>query len=116
MWFSFTAVGAVTTCIIIVSLWEKFQTNPTITGKYLSFLVIDTFQQIRFAFLMKKVLMPNYNECGTVEDFQLTSIFLVIGIKQFELNYLETGNIDFLYCLIRFRIPMLFKITEISLA
>ncbi|KAI5631548.1 amiloride-sensitive sodium channel domain-containing protein [Phthorimaea operculella] len=32
MWFSFTAVGAVTTCIIIVSLWEKFQTNPTITG------------------------------------------------------------------------------------
>lgn len=33
MWFSFTAVGAVTTCIIIVSLWEKFQTNPTITGK-----------------------------------------------------------------------------------
>lgn len=33
MWFSFTAVGAVTTCIIIVSLWEKFQTNPTITGE-----------------------------------------------------------------------------------
>ncbi|XP_063379360.1 sodium channel protein Nach [Cydia fagiglandana] len=32
MWFSFCAVGAVTTCIIIVSLWEKFQTNPTITG------------------------------------------------------------------------------------
>ncbi|XP_041976407.1 sodium channel protein Nach-like isoform X6 [Aricia agestis] len=32
MWFSFTAVGAVATCIIIVSLWEKFQTNPTITG------------------------------------------------------------------------------------
>ncbi|KAJ0179941.1 hypothetical protein K1T71_004532 [Dendrolimus kikuchii] len=32
MWFSFTAIGAVTTCIIIVSLWEKFQTNPTITG------------------------------------------------------------------------------------
>ncbi|KAL0892231.1 hypothetical protein ABMA27_015417 [Loxostege sticticalis] len=32
MWFSFTAVGAVTTCIIIISLWEKFQTNPTITG------------------------------------------------------------------------------------
>ncbi|XP_063531962.1 sodium channel protein Nach [Cydia strobilella] len=32
MWFSFCSVGAVTTCIIIVSLWEKFQTNPTITG------------------------------------------------------------------------------------
>ncbi|XP_077287685.1 sodium channel protein Nach-like [Arctopsyche grandis] len=32
MWFCFTSVGAVATCIIIVSLWEKFQTNPTITG------------------------------------------------------------------------------------
>ncbi|XP_046960505.1 sodium channel protein Nach-like isoform X2 [Vanessa cardui] len=32
MWFSFTSIGAVATCIIIVSLWEKFQTNPTITG------------------------------------------------------------------------------------
>ncbi|XP_045514063.1 sodium channel protein Nach-like [Pieris brassicae] len=32
MWFSFTAIGAIATCIIIVSLWEKFQTNPTITG------------------------------------------------------------------------------------
>ncbi|XP_050682079.1 sodium channel protein Nach-like [Leptidea sinapis] len=32
MWFSFIAIGAVATCIIIVTLWEKFQTNPTITG------------------------------------------------------------------------------------
>lgn len=32
MWFCFTSIGAVATCIIIVSLWEKFQTNPTITG------------------------------------------------------------------------------------
>ncbi|CAG9560390.1 unnamed protein product [Danaus chrysippus] len=32
MWFSFTAIGTIATCIIIVSLWEKFQTNPTITG------------------------------------------------------------------------------------
>ncbi|CAG5040036.1 unnamed protein product [Parnassius apollo] len=32
MWFSFTAIGAIASCIIIVSLWEKFQTNPTITG------------------------------------------------------------------------------------
>lgn len=35
MWFSFTSVGAVTTCIIIMSLWEKFQTNPTITGNFI---------------------------------------------------------------------------------
>lgn len=32
MWFCFTVTGAVSALIIIVSLWEKFQTNPTITG------------------------------------------------------------------------------------
>ncbi|XP_072940542.1 sodium channel protein Nach [Epargyreus clarus] len=32
MWFSFVSIGAIATCVIIVSLWEKFQTNPTITG------------------------------------------------------------------------------------
>ncbi|KAJ9595335.1 hypothetical protein L9F63_027281, partial [Diploptera punctata] len=32
MWFCFTSIGGVVTLIIIVSLWEKFQTNPTITG------------------------------------------------------------------------------------
>ncbi|XP_025416588.1 sodium channel protein Nach-like isoform X2 [Sipha flava] len=32
MWFSFLSVGIVITSIIIISLWEKFQTSPTITG------------------------------------------------------------------------------------
>ncbi|KAK5644500.1 hypothetical protein RI129_005800 [Pyrocoelia pectoralis] len=32
MWFCCVSIGAVTTMVIIVSLWEKFQTNPTITG------------------------------------------------------------------------------------
>ncbi|ALC49816.1 ppk23 [Drosophila busckii] len=32
MWFCFTSIGAVTALVIIMSLWEKFQTNPTITG------------------------------------------------------------------------------------
>ncbi|XP_069675742.1 pickpocket protein 19-like [Periplaneta americana] len=32
IWFCFTSVGGLVTLIIIVSLWEKFQTNPTITG------------------------------------------------------------------------------------
>ncbi|XP_025197810.1 sodium channel protein Nach-like isoform X1 [Melanaphis sacchari] len=32
MWFSFLSVGIVVTSIIIISLWEKFQTSPTITG------------------------------------------------------------------------------------
>lgn len=32
MWFCFTTIGFISALIIIVSLWEKFQTNPTITG------------------------------------------------------------------------------------
>ena len=32
MWFIFVASSTIVTLIIIVSLWEKFQTNPTITG------------------------------------------------------------------------------------
>jgi amiloride-sensitive sodium channel len=32
MWFCFVAIGAVAAFVIIASLWEKFQTNPTITG------------------------------------------------------------------------------------
>jgi acid-sensing ion channel, other len=33
MWFSFVSIGAVAAFVIIGSLWEKFQTNPTITGE-----------------------------------------------------------------------------------
>ncbi|XP_031627738.1 sodium channel protein Nach [Contarinia nasturtii] len=32
MWFCFTIVGLISAFVIIGSLWEKFQTNPTITG------------------------------------------------------------------------------------
>ncbi|XP_063230876.1 sodium channel protein Nach-like [Bacillus rossius redtenbacheri] len=32
MWFCFTLTGAISTLIIIASVWNKFQTNPTITG------------------------------------------------------------------------------------
>lgn len=32
MWFCLVAIGAVAAFVIIGSLWEKFQTNPTITG------------------------------------------------------------------------------------
>jgi Amiloride-sensitive sodium channel len=34
MWFCLVAVGAVAAFVIIGSLWEKFQTNPTITGTF----------------------------------------------------------------------------------
>lgn len=32
MWFCFITVGVVAAIIIILDLWDKFQTNPTITG------------------------------------------------------------------------------------
>lgn len=32
MWFICVMIGLITSIIIIFSLWEKFQTNPTITG------------------------------------------------------------------------------------
>lgn len=32
MWFCFIATGIISAIIIILSLWEKFLTNPTITG------------------------------------------------------------------------------------
>lgn len=34
MWFCFTAISFISALVIIVSLWEKFQTNPTITGEF----------------------------------------------------------------------------------
>lgn len=35
MWFCFVSIGAVAAFVIIGSLWEKFQTNPTITGEWI---------------------------------------------------------------------------------
>ena len=35
MWFCLVAIGAVAAFVIIGSLWEKFQTNPTLTGMFL---------------------------------------------------------------------------------
>ncbi|CAG9857482.1 unnamed protein product [Phyllotreta striolata] len=32
MWFVWIAIGLITAIVIILNLWEKFQTNPTITG------------------------------------------------------------------------------------
>lgn len=50
MWFCFTATGAVAAFIIIVNLWEKFQTNPTITG-------LDT------DFHNQQLIFPTINVC-----------------------------------------------------
>lgn len=33
IWFCLTAIGFISALVIIISLWEKFQTNPTITGE-----------------------------------------------------------------------------------
>lgn len=53
MWFCFTVSGAVAAFIIIVNLWEKFQTNPTITG-------LDT------DFHNQQVIFPTVSVCPTV--------------------------------------------------
>lgn len=50
MWFCFTTTGAVAAFIIIANLWEKFQTNPTITG-------LDT------DFHNQQVIFPTINVC-----------------------------------------------------
>lgn len=34
MWFCFTMIGFISALVIIFSLWEKYQTNPTITGMW----------------------------------------------------------------------------------
>ena len=39
MWFIFTMTGFIAALVIIASLWEKFQTNPTITGEF-KFLIL----------------------------------------------------------------------------
>jgi acid-sensing ion channel, other len=51
MWFSCVAIGAVAAFVIIDSLWEKFQTNPTITGIALINLIIK-FQFYLFLFTL----------------------------------------------------------------
>ena len=67
MWFCFTSIGAVAAFIIIVSLWEKFQTNPTITG-------LDT------DFHNQQVIFPSVTVCPTqpydskVKDIALSQL------------------------------------------
>lgn len=41
MWFCFVSISAVSAFVIIASLWEKFQTNPTITGTFAKAIVMD---------------------------------------------------------------------------
>lgn len=41
MWFCCISFGFVAALIIIDSLWEKFQTNPTITGILISIDLLD---------------------------------------------------------------------------
>lgn len=62
MWFIFTATGTISALVIIASLWEKFQTNPTITG-------LDTnFQTIKLAFPTVLVCPEEPFDDGAVVD------------------------------------------------
>lgn len=75
MWFCFTAIGAVAAFIIIVSLWEKFQTNPTITG-------LDT------DFHNQHVIFPTILICP-LEPYDLDKVkaFAEEKIAQFDSDY-----------------------------
>lgn len=44
LWFCFTAISFISAFVIIVNLWEKFQTNPTITGEKNKNQLISSFQ------------------------------------------------------------------------
>lgn len=50
MWFCFTIIGFISALVIIVSLWEKFQTNPTITGErqraHSQYFSFDSYQRV----------------------------------------------------------------------
>jgi Amiloride-sensitive sodium channel len=50
MWFCLVAVGAVAAFVIIGSLWEKFQTNPTITGTFAFCKVVFLYAFELFSF------------------------------------------------------------------
>lgn len=71
MWFCFTSVGAVSALIIIFSLWEKFQTNPTITG-------LDT------DFHNSKIIFPVITVCPTkgFDEDKLNSTINDLNVNQ----------------------------------
>lgn len=75
MWFCFTVTGAVSALIIIVSLWEKFQTNPTITGtyRYSTYIYFESKWFVIFIFIgldtdfhNQQVIFPTIGVCPIV--------------------------------------------------
>lgn len=52
MWFCCVAIGFVISLIIIDSLWEKFQTDPTITGMTSSQNQITPFVQLMWIIIV----------------------------------------------------------------
>ncbi|KRT86695.1 ion channel, partial [Oryctes borbonicus] len=92
MWFACVNISAVAAMVIIVSLWEKFQTNPTITGLDtdfhnwdVAFPAITVCQSIPIN--MAKIenylerIKPGGNE-DDVTDF-------IIKLSQFSYDYLK---------------------------
>lgn len=63
IWFCCVTIGAIATMIIIVSLWGKFQTNPTITG-------LDTdFHSWDVAFPALTLCEDNPTNSSNLEEF-----------------------------------------------
>lgn len=109
MWFCFTATGGVSALIIIVSLWEKFQTNPTITGNYWEFDPSQSFY-IKFPstgldtdFHNQQVIFPTIALCPYVPFDANRTRDLAFGT----LAFYEEDKADRLE-------PVLQKLTELS--
>lgn len=97
MWFCFTTIGAVAALVIIFSLWEKFQTNPTITG-------LDTDfhnQRIIFPIVMvcphiaydeEKLKNVAYSKIGLSEDDGEKFISLLKILPRMSYDYIDELN------------------------
>ena len=91
LWFMCVNVGTVATLVIIVSLWEKFQTNPTITG-------LDT------DFHKWDVPFPAITICEDVPS-NITAIE----------NYVEELRLMFVICLLLFNVMLLYILCDFEL-
>uniref|UniRef100_A0A1A9W176 Uncharacterized protein n=1 Tax=Glossina brevipalpis TaxID=37001 RepID=A0A1A9W176_9MUSC len=103
MWFCFTTIGTVTALIIIMSLWEKFQTNPTITG-------LDT------DFHNQNVIFPTTVVCPVQAwDHNKTYNYVYNTLANYE-ESLTQRIVPFLESLPNFNFENIHKTVQLSLA
>ena len=102
MWFSCVAIGAVATAVIIVSLWDKFQTNPTITGLdtdfhnwKVPFPAITVCQEVPYSLSRIEQYYETYVESRFYRYFYSVTF---LGILQINQNFLQSFWSDLQLC------------------